>query len=320
MAIVKDTLGTQTVKPNVTTAKNPAPTTPQALYNSVFKTNAVSLPTYSTSKTAVSGTNLATNPAYQNTVTPGLNNLKSSTDNETAYDKAVASNAVTLASGGGGELPPDDGGKEDPIEDPAGGTGGNGNGGNYLGGGSSGLGTSYYNPRTSGAITMVNGGSAPVANVIASDNATVAPTTETTFEQRLKDLLEQGNNAAKTAYDTSKNETDSYLEKALQEAYISRMLAERALPQQLAARGLNGGAVESTLAGNQNAYMASRNNIYQDANEKLQKILSTYNQNLADNQQSYTSTIADYLRQLDLMDKEAAINKELTEYKVKLGL
>ena len=53
-------------------------------------------------------------------------------------------------------------------------------------------------------------------------------------------------------------------DEALRENYILQQQAEAALPEQMAARGINGGAAETTLADLRARYQGNRNDIRGD--------------------------------------------------------
>lgn len=85
-------------------------------------------------------------------------------------------------------------------------------------------------------------------------------------------------------YDNSKRGIESDSARALQEAYINKMLSQKNLQQQLTAQGISGGASESAIAGLINNYGNARN-----------EIDTTKNNNLADLEQNYNSNLADVL-------------------------
>jgi transposase len=81
--------------------------------------------------------------------------------------------------------------------------------------------------------------------------------------------------------------------RSLQEAYISRMMNQRSLRDQLAASGLTGGATETVLANLLNNYQNSRNNIERDTQTNLRELLQTYLENMSEARQKYNSGVAD---------------------------
>ena len=64
--------------------------------------------------------------------------------------------------------------------------------------------------------------------------------------------------AAQAAYDSGAKQVNSAADNALREAYISKMIAQRDMPQQLTANGMSGGLAESTVAKLANNYAKNR--------------------------------------------------------------
>lgn len=110
-------------------------------------------------------------------------------------------------------------------------------------------------------------------------------------------LLQQG-------YDKNVGSVNTNTEKALQDAYISSMMQQRNLGQQLSAYGRSGGAAESTLLGLANAYGQQRgkldNTRQQNLGDLMQSLqenktnqLQTLNTNKANYEQNYQNQLAD---------------------------
>jgi hypothetical protein len=115
------------------------------------------------------------------------------------------------------------------------------------------------------------------------------------YSQRLASL--QGNlasqqNLLKANLGASRDVLAQDAERALQEAYINRMMNERALQQQLNAQGLSGGATESAMSSLLNNYGTSRNNINVAYNNNLAELEQAYLANLAQAQQNYNDAVA----------------------------
>ncbi len=94
-----------------------------------------------------------------------------------------------------------------------------------------------------------------------------------------------------SSYGSSRDTLNANAEKALQEAYINRMMNEKSLRQQLNAQGLNGGASESAIASMLNNYGNSRNNINTATIDSLRSLEEAYNTNLANAQQKYNDAV-----------------------------
>lgn len=96
-----------------------------------------------------------------------------------------------------------------------------------------------------------------------------------------------------SSYENSRQNLNSNAEKALQEAYINRMMGEKNMSRQLNAQGLNGGAAESTIASLLNNYGNARNNIELSKDNSLRELEQNYNNNLAQAQQRYSDALND---------------------------
>lgn len=70
-------------------------------------------------------------------------------------------------------------------------------------------------------------------------------------------------------------------DKALQQAYINRMLQQRNLQQQLTAQGISGGASETTQASMLNNYQNSRNDLETERQRQLANLMQVYQNNMA---------------------------------------
>ena len=78
--------------------------------------------------------------------------------------------------------------------------------------------------------------------------------------------------AANTTYNTSMANLDNAKESSLRQAYIKHMQDQKALPQQMQAYGLSGGATETNLANMKNAYGSNRTSIMNNAMEQQRMI------------------------------------------------
>lgn len=115
------------------------------------------------------------------------------------------------------------------------------------------------------------------------------------YEKRLSGLdsnLASTKDTLASSYGNSKDALNANAEKALQEAYINRMMNEKSLRQQLNAQGLNGGASESAIASMLNNYGTSRNNINTATTDSLRSLEQNYNDNVAQAQQKYNDALS----------------------------
>ncbi len=186
------------------------------------------------------------------------------------------------------------------------------------GGGSGGSGGSFtdiapgVSVSGSSSVGWGSGGSAGGTGTLPGGaNPAVQPSMVDTVQQKLREATDLANKNALDVYNSGKAELNANIENQLRELYIARMMADRALPVQMSAQGINGGAAESTLAGNRNQYQSNRNALYQDANAKLADLLKTYNTSVNSNEQNLAQQMADMRMKLAIMEAQAKYDKEL---------
>lgn len=88
--------------------------------------------------------------------------------------------------------------------------------------------------------------------------------------------------AMQGAYASGEAKVNDAAKAALREAYISRMLSQRDMAQQLSALGINGGMAETTAAGMLNNYQNNRNGIEADRLAEIGALNDTLLQSLYD--------------------------------------
>jgi hypothetical protein len=93
--------------------------------------------------------------------------------------------------------------------------------------------------------------------------------------------------------DTSRQALEDDRTRALQEAYISRMMQEKSLADQLDAYGLSGGATESVMADLRNNYANNRASVEDKVQQSLRDLLQAYMQNLSDARANYNNQLLD---------------------------
>ena len=164
----------------------------------------------------------------------------------------------------------------------------------------------------SSSVSWGSGGSAGGTGTLPGvSSPAVQPSMADTVQQKLREATDLANKNALDVYNSGKAELNANIENQLRELYIARMMADRALPVQMSAQGINGGAAESTLAGNRNQYQSNRNTLYQDANAKLADLLNTYNTSVNSNEQNLAQQMANLKMQLAIMEAQAKYDKEL---------
>lgn len=166
----------------------------------------------------------------------------------------------------------------------------------------------------SSSVSWGSGGSAGGTGTLPGGaSPAVQPSAVDTVQQKLREATDLANKNALDVYNSGKAELNANIENQLRELYIARMMADRALPVQMSAQGINGGAAESTIAGNRNQYQSNRNALYQDANAKLADLLKTYNTSVNENEQSLAQQMADMRMKLAIMEAQAKYDKELAQ-------
>lgn len=89
----------------------------------------------------------------------------------------------------------------------------------------------------------------------------------------------------------SRNDLEEQRRRALQEAYISRMMNEKNLENILAGYGLSGGATESVLANMRNNYANNRNSVEQNISSLLNELLLNYANNISNARAKYNEGV-----------------------------
>ena len=92
-------------------------------------------------------------------------------------------------------------------------------------------------------------------------------------------------------FTNSKNELEAARRRALQEAYISRMMQEKSLADQLDAYGLTGGASESVMANINNNYANNRYAVEENLQNNLRDLLQKYLENLSGARERYNNSL-----------------------------
>jgi hypothetical protein len=75
--------------------------------------------------------------------------------------------------------------------------------------------------------------------------------------------------------------------RAMQEAYIARMMDQKNIEDYLGAAGFSGGATESVLSSLLNNYRSNRNKIEENTQASLRDLLQTYLDNMSNARQRY---------------------------------
>ncbi|MEG0804041.1 MAG: hypothetical protein RSF90_03690 [Pygmaiobacter sp.] len=95
-----------------------------------------------------------------------------------------------------------------------------------------------------------------------------------------------------TEQESASDSANVGIDRALQEAYISRIKSERDLPNQLAAMGISGGLSESALAGVRNQYGTARNSLERSRADQLVQIALQIQKSKSAALQNYQTQLA----------------------------
>lgn len=173
-------------------------------------------------------------------------------------------------------------------------TGGNVGGNSGGGGGYSGSSGSAASAATAAPAATNSGMSAwqqAQQAILAAQNAAAEQLRAAQEAQRRarEEAYQKAAAQQKVNYDFSVGQVNDATGKALQKAYINRMLQDKNFQQSLSAQGLNGGASETTIAGMYNNYNNARNDLETERQRQTANLLNTYQNNIAQLEQQRAS-------------------------------
>lgn len=125
-------------------------------------------------------------------------------------------------------------------------------------------------------------------------------------ETSIADLRNKYSQQLRSQYEYAADKMKAERDEALRENWILEQQAEAALPEQMAARGITGGAAETTLAQLKARYQGNRNDIRGDYMEELGDLSMEQNAQQAEAEKSYNDRWLEYL--LSLAEKEKKNN------------
>ena len=140
---------------------------------------------------------------------------------------------------------------------------------------------------------------------------TTASSAESKAETAIADLKNRYANQLKTQYEFSAKKLKDERDSALRENWILQQQAEAALPEQMAAAGINGGASETTLANLRARYQGDRNDIQKGFSDDLGELAFEHGRQQAENENSYNEKWLEYLLSLAEMEKRYEYEKNL---------
>ena len=148
---------------------------------------------------------------------------------------------------------------------------------------------------------------AGTAQNVSGAGTSTGTSTEGKAETSIGDLKNKYAQNLRDQYDYSAQKLKNERDAALRENWVLQQQAEAALPEQMAAAGINGGASETTLANLRAKYQGDRNNIRGEYMNNLGELSQQNQSERAEAERAYNEKWLEYL--LSLAKMEAA--KEL---------
>lgn len=130
--------------------------------------------------------------------------------------------------------------------------------------------------------------------------------TETAIDELRNRYMAELRAEYKNAADILRNERDE----ALRENWILQQQAKAALPEQLSAAGINGGAAETSLANLSADFQKSRNDIREDYFSELNELAGKKSKEKAEMEKSYYEKWLEYLMNIAQMEKKHEIEEK----------
>ena len=177
-----------------------------------------------------------------------------------------------------------------------------------------GTGTKAETPTTT--VTVGSGSYTPLASTKTEETVTeTGPAASEKAETALADLRNQYSERLRGQYDYAADKMKAERDEALRENWILQQQAEAALPEQMAARGITGGATETSLANLIAKYQGNRNDIRGNYMTEMGDLAQSHNEKQAEAERSYNEQWLDYLMYLAKLEEEHKKNLELAKIK-----
>lgn len=136
------------------------------------------------------------------------------------------------------------------------------------------------------------------------------PTAEGKAETSLEELRNKYSAEIRDSYNYSAEKMKNERDAALRENWILQQQAKAALPEQMAASGINGGASETALADLISRYQGNRNDIQNEYISNLGDLGQSAAEKTAEAERSYNERWLDYLTNLAEAEKEYELKKK----------
>jgi hypothetical protein len=149
-----------------------------------------------------------------------------------------------------------------------------------------------------------NGTHSYSGNSSGSTGSNPVQTAEQKAETSLSDLMNRYSAELREDYNYSANKMKEERDAALRENYILQQQAKAALPEQMAAAGINGGARETSLADLIARYQGNRNDIQKEYMSSLGDLAQEHQNKQAENAKGYNDRWLEYLLSLAEMENQ----------------
>ena len=130
-------------------------------------------------------------------------------------------------------------------------------------------------------------------------------------EIAIAELRSQYAEKMREQYESAAEKLRAERDEALRESWVMQQQAEAALPEQMAAAGMNGGASETNIANMKAQYQGERNDIKNVYIDELGELGSEQNAKQAEVQAGYNEKWLDYLLSLAKKEKDYEYEKML---------
>lgn len=130
-------------------------------------------------------------------------------------------------------------------------------------------------------------------------------------ETAVADLRNRYSEKVRANFENTAKKLREERDAALRENWVLQQQAEAALPEQMAAAGINGGASETTLANIKAKYQGDRNDIRNGFANELGELSFEHSRQQAENENRYNEKWLEYLLSLAQMEEKYKHEKEL---------
>lgn len=181
------------------------------------------------------------------------------------------------------------------------------------------VGNSGANKESEISVTLVSGNgpkgwsspSGGSSGNVASGTAAPTQTNEEKAETSLAKLRAEYAAKIQDSFRSGAEKLKAERDAALRENWILQQQAQAALPEQMAAAGINGGATETSLANLRAMYQGNRNDIQSGYMDNLGELAREQQDKAFEAEKSYNERWMEYLMGLAEAEKQHEYNKEL---------